>query len=152
MSRPMHVLIVGDSPLISERLAEMVESLPSTVLDGIVETEAAARAELAHGDTDVAIVDIHLKAGSGFGVLRYLRDRKLDCVYEYTAHSAYRDAAMALGASYGLDKANDFERLTDLWRNLPLLQQDILRPPHFRALIDRRRLKSEAVAVTQPYA
>jgi two-component system, OmpR family, response regulator len=117
----MRVLIVEDSPHVSERLAEMVESLPLTSLNGIVATEADARTVLANHATDVAIVDINLKEGSGFGAMRFMRaiaSKAQSIVFTNAGNPAYREAALALGASSVLDKACDFQRLTDLLTQL----------------------------------
>lgn len=123
MTDPLHVLIVEDSPLIAQRLAGMVGTLPFSTLDGVVDTEAAACEQLAYDHIDVAIVDINLRRGSGFGVLRYmrrLRSEPQSIVYTNDDLPPYRRAAFALGASHFIDKNSDFQHLAELLTRLAM--------------------------------
>src|SRR5260221_2314382 len=69
----MHALVVEDSPQIAERLVELV-SVPDRV--AVVATAATEDEALAACDRHaigLAIVDLQLAQGTGFGVIRRLR-------------------------------------------------------------------------------
>lgn len=111
---PLRVLLVEDSALLVQRIAELVGDLPDVVIAATAGSEAEAMALLAVGNIDAVILDLQLHAGSGFGILRALGrqpSRPQVVVLTNFAIAAYRDTALALGASYFLDKSRDYERL-----------------------------------------
>jgi DNA-binding NarL/FixJ family response regulator len=111
---PLRVLLVEDSALLVQRIAELVGELPDVEIAGTAATESEALALLASSDFDAVILDLQLHVGSGFGILRALhrRDpRPRVVVFTNFAIAAYRDTALALGASYFLDKSRDYDRL-----------------------------------------
>ncbi len=120
--RGLAVLLVEDSPLLAERLCEALGAMPEVAHVRTVDREAAAVEQL--GGHDVVVLDLHLKQGSGFGVLRALRARegRPPIVVVFTNHDVpgYRSRAAALGAQHFLDKARDFDRLGDLLRDIHL--------------------------------
>src|SRR5215475_7275572 len=71
-SSSLRVLLVEDSSLLAARLAELIRRLPDVDLIDTVDTEAAALSRVAAETPDVLILDLHLRSGSGFGVLRAL--------------------------------------------------------------------------------
>lgn len=110
------VLLVEDSPLLAERLCEMLAAMPEIGRVCTVDRETAAIEAL--GAWDVVVLDLHLKQGTGFGVLRALQ-RRADAapvVVVFTNHDVpgYRRRAEAFGVRHFLDKARDFERLGEL--------------------------------------
>ena len=115
----MNALVVEDSPRISERLVELV-SVPGQVeVVATAETEADATAACNAYDIDLAIVDLQLAEGTGFGVIRALREsgrRRHACIVVLTNHAvpALATAAFAAGADYFLDKSKDFGTLPQL--------------------------------------
>jgi DNA-binding NarL/FixJ family response regulator len=119
---PLSVLLVEDSPVLAERLREALVAMPAVGAIRIVDREAAAVDSLA--GTDVIVLDLHLKQGTGFGVLRALRSRPepRPVVVVFTNHDVpgYRSRAASLGAQHFLDKARDFDRLGELLDDLYL--------------------------------
>lgn len=117
----LRVLLVEDSPLLTARLVEILEALPTVQAVTTCDNEAAARsASLA---ADVVILDLHLKQGSGFGVLKRLLERgERPVVFVCTNHDipGYRRRAFDLGADYFLDKSRDLPEL-------PLMLQRLTR-------------------------
>jgi two-component system, OmpR family, response regulator len=115
----MNALVVEDSPRISERLVELV-SIPGQVeVVATAETEAEATDACNAHDIDLAIVDLQLAEGTGFGVIRALREagrQRRACIVVLTNHAvpALRNAAFAAGADYFLDKSKDFATLPQL--------------------------------------
>jgi DNA-binding NarL/FixJ family response regulator len=111
----LRVLLVEDSPLLVQRISELVRSVPRVRLVGVAGAETDALARLEAGGIDAVILDLQLHAGSGFGILRALHRRSGGphvVVFTNFAIGAYRDTAMALGASHFLDKSRDYDRLT----------------------------------------
>jgi DNA-binding NarL/FixJ family response regulator len=118
---PLRVLLVEDSVLLVQRISELMESLPNVRLEGSVNSEAAALARLDAGDIDAIILDLQLHTGSGFGVLRALHQRGGSprvIVFTNFAIAAYRDSALALGASHFLDKSRDYDQLPTVLQEL----------------------------------
>lgn len=112
--RPLRVLLVEDSALLAQRIAELVDKLPEVQIAGSAASEAEALALLESGGFDAVILDLQLQVGSGFGVLRALHrsdPRPLVVVFTNFSIAAYRETALALGASYFLDKSREYDRL-----------------------------------------
>ena len=117
----LRILLVEDSVLLSDRISEVVHSLPGVQLAATVSSEAEAVEALESGDIDVVILDLQLKRGTGFGVLRALRKAlKKPTVVVFTNFSlpTYRETALELGAEHFLDKSRDYERLPEVLTEL----------------------------------
>src|SRR5215510_10976700 len=71
-SHSLRVLLAEDSTLLAARLTELIRRLPDVELVVTVDTEADALSQVASETPDVLILDLHLRSGSGFGVLRAL--------------------------------------------------------------------------------
>ena len=113
-SNGLRVLLVEDSPLHVQRIFEIVAELPGVRIAGTATSEAEALACLETAGIDAVILDLQLRAGSGFGILRSLhRHVPAPPVVVFTnfAIPAYRDTALALGASHFLDKSRDYDQL-----------------------------------------
>jgi DNA-binding NarL/FixJ family response regulator len=83
------------------------------------DTEAAALASIAVSLPDVVILDLHLRSGSGFGVLRSLshgKERPKVVILTNFGLPAYKREAESLGIEAFLDKSNDYYRLPALLR------------------------------------
>ena len=121
MPQHLNVLLVEDSNLLAERLAEAIQSVSGVDLVGTAQTEAAD-VELAKSEAaDVIILDLHLKQGTGFGVMRALTAWHLKpCFIIFTNYDLpeYKITAQALGAQYFLDKARDCVRLSELLQEI----------------------------------
>jgi two-component system, OmpR family, response regulator len=118
---PVKMLLVEDSSVLSRHLAETISELPEIELLNVLDSEATAIAELRKRRVDVLVVDLQLKEGSGFGILRAVSAmQRKPFVIVLTNHvsTAHEQEAMALGAQYFLDKARDFQRLPDILREL----------------------------------
>jgi DNA-binding response OmpR family regulator len=115
----MHALVVEDSPQIAERLVELV-SVPSRVeVVATVATEDEALAACDRYTIGLAIVDLQLAQGTGFGVIRRLRasaGANPACIVVLTNHAvpALKVAAFEAGADYFLDKSKDFATIPRL--------------------------------------
>lgn len=115
---PLRIFLVEDSPILRERLVEMLASWGKIEIVGHAETEAAADAALQAQDWDVLILDLQLLQGTGLGVLRNLGSHRragtLVIVLTNYAIPLYRERSMQLGADYFFDKAHEFARIKDV--------------------------------------
>ena len=117
MPQCLRVLLVEDSKVLTERLTEAIRQIPQVELIGTADTEATAVASAQRESVDVIILDLHLKQGTGFGVMRALAGAQLKpriIVLTNYDLPEYKNAAIALGASHFLDKARDYGRLPEV--------------------------------------
>ena len=78
---------------------------------------AVVSAAVPTRNPDVIILDLHLKQGTGFGVMRALASSTLKpriIVLTNYDLPEYKNAAIALGATHFLDKARDYGRLPEV--------------------------------------
>ena len=115
----MNALVVEDSPQIAERLVELV-SVPNRVeVVATAATEDEALLACDKYNIALAIVDLQLAQGTGFGVIRRLRasaGANPACIVVLTNHAvpALKVAAFEAGADYFLDKSKDFATIPRL--------------------------------------
>ena len=110
----LRVLLVEDSPIICKLVTRIINDVAGLNVVDSVDTEADAIGAVHRGNVDVVILDLQLRTGTGFGVLRALRKMaKKPAVVVFTNFplSTYRDSALALGATHFLDKSRDYDRL-----------------------------------------
>ena len=103
--------------LLAGRLEELIRRLPNVDLIAVVDAEAEAIRHIRDTHPDVLILDLHLRQGSGFGVLKALsKDATAPKVIVLTNYGVpeYRRQAEALGASAFLDKSRDYGRLPSI--------------------------------------
>lgn len=113
----LRVLLVEDSKLLSERLLELLAGIPDVNTLGVVASEKEAVRAVRESLPDVLVLDLHLKEGTGFGVLKAMHSlEKYPSVVVLTNYALpqYRTQAKILGAQYFLDKSCEFERLPEV--------------------------------------
>jgi DNA-binding NarL/FixJ family response regulator len=133
-SAPMtSVFLVDDSPLIRDRLRAYLAGLPG--MDAVGEAVGAdeAIAAILEARPEVVLLDLHLAQGSGFDVLRAVRDAAPEIdVYMLSGYAAYpyRELAERLGARGYFDKAREFDRVCEvLAARAPSMQETTAREP-----------------------
>jgi len=109
---------VEDSPALREHLTEALSSLKSVDVAGHAETETAAIASLKAESFDAVVLDLQLKEGNGFNVLKAMRahpDTARIAVLILTNHATpqYRTRCIALGADYFFDKSREYDLLCE---------------------------------------
>ena len=120
-TQDLQVLLVEDSAVICNLIANIVNNVAGVSVAESVGSEADAIEAVNHGNVDVVILDLQLRNGTGFGVLRAMRkmaQQPAVVVLTNFALSTYRDSALALGARHFLDKSRDYERLPVILREL----------------------------------
>ena len=114
-ARPdLRVLLVEDSQVICGLITEIVNDVPGVKVAESVAAEQDAIEALARLNVDVVILDLQLRQGTGFGVLRAVRalpKKPIVVVLTNFALRSYRETALALGARDFLDKSRDYDRL-----------------------------------------
>jgi DNA-binding NarL/FixJ family response regulator len=121
MAQRLRVLLVEDSKVLTERLTEAIRQISDVDLVGTADSEAGALAAVKRDAVDVVILDLHLKQGTGFGVMRALatsQSKPRIIVLTNYDLPEYKNAAIALGATHFLDKARDYGRLPEVLHEL----------------------------------
>ena len=121
-SSSLRVLLAEDSSLLASRLTELIRRLPEVELIGTVDTQADTLSHVAADTPDVLILDLHLRSGSGFGVLRALArprssgggSRPKIVILTNFGLPEYRREAESFGVEAFLDKSRDYFRLPSL--------------------------------------
>lgn len=110
----LRVLLVEDSPVICSLIAGIINGVPGVIVAESVGSENDAIAAVGRLGVDVVILDLQLRKGTGFGVLRAIAgmpQQPAIVVLTNFALTMYRDTALALGARAFLDKSRDYDRL-----------------------------------------
>ena len=125
-TRPdLRVLLVEDSPVIRGLITQIIDDIPGVRVTESVESEREAIEAIGRLGVDVVILDLQLRKGTGFGVLRALRDmpkKPVVVVLTNFALKSYRESAFALGARDFLDKSRDYDRLPAILTEIASLQ------------------------------
>lgn len=112
---PLRVLLVEDSSKLQQRVRETLDALPGVELAGTVDSETDAVEAIRKERCDAVILDLHLRRGTGFGVLREVARRAngAPVVVVFTNYDLpeYRRLAQSFGVRHFLDKALEYERL-----------------------------------------
>ena len=107
--------------MLAARLEELLRQIPGVTLTGTVDAEAAAIDAITGEPIDIVVLDLHLRQGTGFGVLRgtaQLPRRPVFVVLTNYGVAQYRHTAAALGVEHFLDKAREYDRLPDLLQQI----------------------------------
>ena len=114
-ARPdLQVLLVEDSVVISGLITEIINDVPGVRVAERVESEREAIEAIGRLGVDVVILDLQLRKGTGFGVLRAMLNmpkKPIFVVLTNFALKSYRETAFELGARDFLDKSRDYDRL-----------------------------------------
>jgi DNA-binding NarL/FixJ family response regulator len=109
----MKVFLVEDAPLLRERLIALIVSVGAEPV-GHAEGAREAIDGILAARPDVVVLDLSLKEGTGFDVLRAVRKVAPDIAfYILTNHpiEGFRAVALRLGARGFFDKSTEFEKL-----------------------------------------
>jgi two-component system response regulator DevR len=111
------VFLVEDSPLVRERLTQMLAALPETRVVGHASGVQEAISGILSTKPDLVLLDLSLDQGSGFDVLSAVHGKAPAIAFYMLSNFAsepYRRHAERLGASGFFDKSTDFERVRDM--------------------------------------
>lgn len=113
----LKVYIADDSAEVRKRLVDMVVSLDRVELVGQAGEVCQAITDILRLRPDVAILDIHFPAGSGFQVLdAAMAIQPAPRVIILTAfpYPQYRARCLQAGAKYFFDKSSEFGAVMDV--------------------------------------
>ena len=116
LKNPVRVFIVDDSPYLRDMLCELLSDPGTIDIVGTGESALTAVEDVKLLNADVVIIDLQLKGGSGFDVVKGIRllPRAKDIItIIFTNHAspALHAHALTLGADYFLDKSNDHDKV-----------------------------------------
>jgi two-component system, OmpR family, response regulator len=125
VENPLRVYLVEDSAMIRGRVMEQVAASGHADIIGYAETEEEALAGILSLHPDAVVLDIQLRNGNGFNVLRRLHKlpvalRPVVIVFSDYSDAEFRRYAAREGANYFLNKGSEFHHLMGL---LNLLSQ-----------------------------
>jgi DNA-binding response OmpR family regulator len=113
----MRILLVEDTVIVAEQVRDLLQQSLHEPEIVVASTEDEAVETANQYEPHVVILDLKLKQGTGFGVLRTLcesEDRPLFIVLTNYALPQYREFARLIGADFFLDKAFDFATITNI--------------------------------------
>jgi len=108
------VFLVDDSPLIRDRLRELLELAGAVGIVGEAATVASAIERIQVLNPEFVVLDYGLPDGTGLDVLRALGSAMAGTTFIVLTNHAndqLRDMCLRAGARYFLDKSTEFERL-----------------------------------------
>lgn len=113
----LKVLLVEDSIALQRLLNEMLADIPEVEVVGSVESEHAAIDAINSAPTDLAIIDLELKAGTGLGLLKAIKQNPQNSgslevvVFSNYSNLIIRHRCLSLGAQAFFDKSFQVEEL-----------------------------------------
>jgi len=111
------VFVAEDSPLIRDRLVEMLVEVDGVTVVGAVETPEDAIAGIVRTNPDYVVLDYQLKGGTAVDVLRAVHPQLPATVFLVLTNHAnpqYRRICLEAGASFFFDKSLEFDKVKDV--------------------------------------
>jgi DNA-binding NarL/FixJ family response regulator len=117
----MNIFIVDDSTVVRDRLKVMLSEIEEVKIFGEAENVEGALGMLNKVSPDLIVLDIRLKEGNGFDLLKVIKqshpDLKVIMLTNYPYHQ-YRERALEMGADHFFDKSVDFEKVIKVIKEL----------------------------------
>ena len=117
----MKICIVEDSDIVQEILQEELGAMNDVTVCGIARDPGGAMELIRRSGPDLVILDIVLRGGNGFEVLRKMREEGLTTsVLVLTNYSfpQYREICGGMGAHFFFDKSMDMVRALQTVRDM----------------------------------
>ncbi|MCX6291471.1 MAG: response regulator transcription factor [Bacteroidetes bacterium] len=117
MATGLKILIVEDSAVVSERIANLLADLKDVCITGVASNSSEAMKSVMASRPDVVLLDISIPGKSGMHVLKEIKEIfpevKVVMLTNYS-ENYYRNLCRQLGADAFLDKSTEFEKLPKL--------------------------------------
>jgi DNA-binding NarL/FixJ family response regulator len=116
LKRRVSVLVVDDSLTVRDRVVRLVKEVKGVEVVGQAESARQAISAIREARPQVVILDLYMPGESGLVVLETFRseaERPKFIVFTNYASAQYRRKCLDAGATYVLDKSNDFENLPE---------------------------------------
>ena len=128
LANPVRVFIVDDSPHITEMLSELFSDPGHVEIVGAADAATNAIEQIGLTNPDVVVVDLQLKEGNGFDVIkgiRFLPQTKDTVIILFTNHASreLQKHATELGADFFLDKSKDHAKILQILQNATQARQ-----------------------------
>jgi DNA-binding NarL/FixJ family response regulator len=120
-AKKIRVFIADDSATVRDRLASLLNDMPTVEIVGQAADAAEAIQSIQQLKPDVVILDIRMPAGSGIGVLRSMArqpERPKFIMLTNYPFLQYRKTCLEAGASYFFDKSSEFEKIPEALEQL----------------------------------
>jgi DNA-binding NarL/FixJ family response regulator len=121
MQKKLSVLVVDDSPVISNRLKNLLGELKFVRYAGHAENYNDALVFIDALKTDVILLDINLRGKSGIEVLIKVKKNYPHIkviMFTNNVDHHYREICARHGADYFLDKSNEFDRIEETLKKI----------------------------------
>ncbi len=121
--RPLKVFVIEDNEVLRNLIVDALRDIPSIEVLFYADNEISATNWLSSNDSawDLAVVDLHLKQGSGVGALNWCTTRRPNqrvVVLSGELNEEIRQKCLALGADAVFDKATEMSDFLDYSRIL----------------------------------
>lgn len=118
-SSELTVYIVEDSPAVMERLVEEVSEVPNARVVGSAEAVASALEGVRQARPRVLILDVQLRDGSGFRLLKRMRAEgvlrpEIVIIVTNYPNDDYRAASRECGVDHFFDKGAEFHKVKEV--------------------------------------
>ena len=115
----LRVLVVEDSAELQLLLAAMLREIPSVEVVANVATEEAAIQALKTAQADLAILDLELASGTGFGFLKTMSEKEnvyfpvTVVIFSNYSNALIRHRCLCMGAKAFFDKSFQIDELLE---------------------------------------
>ncbi len=121
--RPLNVFVIEDNVTLRQLIVEELGDIPDVDVVFFADNEVSATNWLSSHDGawDLAVVDLHLKQGSGVGALSWCTTRRPDqrvVVLSGELTEDVRAQCLALGSDAVFDKSTQMDNFLDYCRAL----------------------------------
>lgn len=129
LEQPVKVFILDDSPQLTEMLSELFCDPGYIEIAGTADSIKAAQKGIETSNPDVVIVDLQLKDGSGFEVVKSIRalpqakEEKIIIFFTNHVSPELHRHAMDLGADFFFDKSKDHAQIIEVLQKLVRARQ-----------------------------
>ena len=111
------ILIVDDSPIIVERLQNMLEGSKNIGPIRKAGDYPSAVRQLAESQPEIVLLDINLPGRSGIALLQYIKSvypSIIVIMVSNRAEESYRRICLKMGANYFIDKSKEIEQVPSI--------------------------------------
>lgn len=123
----MKILVIDESPILRERLIEMLSEINGIEVIGHHAEEQAVLQSLENLKPDALIFDGQISGGRGLAMLRKIKKGKHQpklFIFSGEVNSAYGDRYLKAGADYFFDKTKELKEMIN--KISELVQQTVL--------------------------
>ena len=113
---PYTILLVDDSPMILERISEILKDVSCIITVKKAAGFEEAVAILFQSPIDLAMLDINLHGKNGIQLLSFIKENYpfvKTIMLTNQSDNFYRNLCKRLGSDSFIDKSNEFDQITD---------------------------------------